>query len=166
MPVVHLPLGSPGSILTQFRGAKRHPKPTHLEQVANAVANGVRRPRRNLNGFFRVNTKYISGRTIPPWIKWPNIDVKIYFPRLVTSTMMSFISTILLPTRNVMPTGTYLGHEHRVLVSKSDVMKVLGGVGPSWYRTQALSTRWSSFLPQMTLRNRKGWAHFTGRETE
>lgn len=66
MPVVHLPLGSPGSILTRFRAATGHPKPTHLEQVANAVANGVRRPRRNLNGFFRVKTKYISGRTIPP----------------------------------------------------------------------------------------------------
>ena len=59
------------------------------------------------------------------------MDVKIYFPRLVTSTMMSFISKILLPTRNMMPTGTYLGHEHRVLVSKSDMMMGLGDADPS-----------------------------------
>lgn len=44
----------------------------------------------------------------------------MYFPRLVTSMMMSFISTILLPTRNMMPTGTYLGCEHRAQVSKGE----------------------------------------------
>lgn len=55
----------------------------------------------------------------------------MYFPRLVTSMMMSFISTILLPTRNMMPTGTYLGREHRVLVRKTDVMMGLGDAGPS-----------------------------------
>ena len=55
----------------------------------------------------------------------------MYFPRLVTSTTMSFISTILLPTRNMMPTGTYLGHEHRVLVSKGNVIEGLGDAGPS-----------------------------------
>lgn len=55
--------------------------------------------------------------------------MKIYFPRLVTSPMMSFISTILLPTRNMMPTGTYLRHEHRLLVSKSGVAMGLGDAG-------------------------------------
>lgn len=44
---------------------------------------------------------------------WPRIDAKMYFPRLVTSMTMSFISTILLPIRNVMPIGTYLGQKHR-----------------------------------------------------
>lgn len=97
-------LGSPHSVPIRLV-----PKPTHLEQVAKAVANGVRRPRRNVNGFFLVKAKYTRGRTIPPWMTWPSIDAKMYFPRLVTSMTMSFISTILLPIRNMMPIGTYLG---------------------------------------------------------
>lgn len=50
-----------------------------------------------------------------------------------------------------MPTGTYLGHEHKGLVSKSDVMEGLGDAGPS-PSTQGLSTRRSSFPPRMILR--------------
>lgn len=48
---------------------------------------------------------------IPPWMQWPRIEAKMYFPRLVTRSMISSISTILLPTRNVMPIGTYLCKE-------------------------------------------------------
>lgn len=43
--------------LNMAQSSQGHPEPTHLEQVANAVANGARRPRRNLKGFFRVKTK-------------------------------------------------------------------------------------------------------------
>lgn len=45
---------------------------------------------------------------IPPWMTWPRIEAKMYFPRLVTRSTISSISTILLPTRNIMPIGTYL----------------------------------------------------------
>lgn len=38
--------------------------------------------------------------------------------------MMSFISTILLPIRNVMPIGTYLGYKHRYSSERRG-----GGVG-------------------------------------
>lgn len=48
---------------------------------------------------------------IPPWMKWPRIEAKMYFPRLVTRRTISSISTILLPTRNIMPIGTYLCKE-------------------------------------------------------
>lgn len=53
----------------------------------------------------------MSGRMIPPWMKWPRIEAKMYFPRLVTRSTISSISTILLPTRNIMPIGTYLCEE-------------------------------------------------------
>lgn len=39
------------------------------------------------------------------------------------------------------------------------VMLGLRDVGLSCHRTQGLSTRWSSPLPRMTLRNRKGWGY-------
>lgn len=45
---------------------------------------------------------------MPPWMTWPRIEAKMYFPRLVTSRTTSSISTILLPTRNMMPKGMYL----------------------------------------------------------
>lgn len=66
---------------------------------------------------------------------WPRIDAKMYFPRLVTSTTMSFISTILLPTRNMMPTGTYLEHKHRVCVRKGGEAgaRERGSIGDSSY---------------------------------
>lgn len=48
---------------------------------------------------------------IPPWMKWPRIEAKMYFPKLVTRTTISSISTILLPIRNMMPIGTYLCKE-------------------------------------------------------
>ena len=51
----------------------------------------------------------MRGRTTPPWMMCPRMDAKMYFPRLVTSRTTSSISTILLPTRNIMPNGTYLG---------------------------------------------------------
>lgn len=54
----------------------------------------------------------------------------------------------------------------RAFVSKRGATMGLGDAGPSRYRTQGLSTRRSSSLPRMTLRNRKGWAHLTGHETE
>lgn len=47
---------------------------------------------------------------MPPWIMWPRIEAKMYFPRLVTSRTTSSISTILLPTRNTMPKGIYLSN--------------------------------------------------------
>lgn len=58
----------------------------------------------------------MRGRTTPPWMTCPRIEAKMYFPRLVTRRTTSSISTILLPTRNMMPKGIYLreGRGHRV----------------------------------------------------
>lgn len=44
----------------------------------------------------------------------------------------------------------------QVPVSKSDAIMGPGDAGPSWYTTQGLSTKWSSFLPRMILRV-PGW---------
>ena len=89
------------------------------------------------------------------------MEVKIYFPRLVTSTMRSFISTILLPTRNVMPTGTYLGHEHRAPVRE-------GGDAGAGRRRPFLTQNAGTLSEEVFVspwddpKDRKGRAHFIG----
>lgn len=83
----------------------------------------------------------MSGRMIPPWMKWPRIEAKMYFPRLVTRSTISSISTILLPTRNIIPIGTYL-HKQIRAVMKCKEKKV---------EKHVLSTRDNALLKNMPL---------------